>query len=155
MFLGVSGDLPTTSYVKMVEIWLLFSLMVPFISVLLHIYIDNLRVSSWKNCIQQSFFVLLSFQDDDDRTINHHGVERPVGGPESNTVQVKPAHGSLISRNEKVEFEARKQFYKSLVHGEKKMKKIERLVFIGKVVFPIFIISFSAVYFFYGLSKMT
>ena len=45
MFLGVSGDLPTTSYVKMVEIWLLFSLMVPFISVLLHIYIDNLRVS--------------------------------------------------------------------------------------------------------------
>ena len=99
---------------------------------------------------------MLSFQDDDDRTINHHGVERPVGGPESNTVQqVKPAHGSLISRNEKVEFEARKQFYKSLVHGEKKMKKIERLVFIGKVVFPIFIISFSAVYFFYGLSKMT
>ena len=45
MFLGVSGDLPTTSYVKMVEVWLLFSLMVPFISVLLHIYIDNLRVS--------------------------------------------------------------------------------------------------------------
>ena len=56
MFLGVSGDLPTTSYVKMVEIWLLFSLMVPFISVLLHIYIDNLRVSLLKNCFQQSLF---------------------------------------------------------------------------------------------------
>ena len=47
MFLGVSGELPTTSYVKMVEVWLLFTLMVPFISVLLHIYIDSLRVSSY------------------------------------------------------------------------------------------------------------
>ena len=44
IFLGVSGDLPTTSYVKYVEIWLLFSLFVPFIYVLLHIFIDNLRV---------------------------------------------------------------------------------------------------------------
>ena len=44
IFLGVSGDLPTTSYVKYVEVWLLFSLFVPFIYVLLHIYIDNLRV---------------------------------------------------------------------------------------------------------------
>ena len=44
IFLGVSGDLPTTSYVKFVEIWLLFCLFVPFIYVLLHIYIDSLRV---------------------------------------------------------------------------------------------------------------
>ena len=45
IFLGVSGDLPTTSYVKYVEVWLLFCLFIPFIYVLLHIYIDNLRVS--------------------------------------------------------------------------------------------------------------
>ena len=44
IFLGVSGELPTTSYVKYVEIWLLFCLFVPFIYVLLHIFIDNLRV---------------------------------------------------------------------------------------------------------------
>ena len=44
IFLGVSGDLPTTSYVKYVEIWLLFCLFVPFIYVLLHIFIDSLRV---------------------------------------------------------------------------------------------------------------
>ena len=44
IFLGVSGDLPTTSYVKYVEIWLLFSLFVPFIYVLLHIFIDSMRV---------------------------------------------------------------------------------------------------------------
>ena len=46
IFLGVSGDLPTTSYVKYVEVWLIFCLFVPFIYVLLHIYIDNLRVRS-------------------------------------------------------------------------------------------------------------
>ena len=45
IFLGVSGDLPTTSYVKYVEVWLLFCLFIPFIYVLLHIYIDSLRVS--------------------------------------------------------------------------------------------------------------
>ena len=44
IFLGVSGDLPTTSYIKYVELWLLFCLFVPFIYVLLHIYIDSLRV---------------------------------------------------------------------------------------------------------------
>ena len=46
IFLGVSGDLPTTSYVKYVEIWLLFCLFVPFVYVLLHIYIDSLRVGN-------------------------------------------------------------------------------------------------------------
>ena len=44
IFLGVSSDLPTTSYIKYVEIWLLICLFVPFIYVLLHIYIDSLRV---------------------------------------------------------------------------------------------------------------
>lgn len=53
MFLGVSGDLPTTSYVKMVEVWLLFTLMVPFISVLLHIYIDSLRVSVTRDSVHR------------------------------------------------------------------------------------------------------
>ena len=48
IFLGVSGDLPTTSYIKMIEIWLLFCLFIPFTYVLLHIHIDNLRVSQCK-----------------------------------------------------------------------------------------------------------
>ena len=39
-----------------------------------------------------------------------------------------PATANLISRNEKVEYEARKQFYKSLEYQKTKMKKIERLV---------------------------
>ena len=45
MYLSVAGSLPQTSYVKMIEIWLLFTLMVPFVEVLLHVYMDSLRVS--------------------------------------------------------------------------------------------------------------
>ena len=60
MFISVSGSLPKTSYIKMVDYWLIFTLMLPFVEVLLHTYIESLN-------------------DDEDRTINHHGVEMPVG----------------------------------------------------------------------------
>ena len=35
-FLGISQSLPVTSYVKMVDIWMLFTLTVPFLEVVLH-----------------------------------------------------------------------------------------------------------------------
>ena len=54
MFINVSNNLPKTSYMKMMDVWLLFNLMYPFIVVLLHTYMDTLR-------------------SDDDREINHHG----------------------------------------------------------------------------------
>ena len=54
MFINVSNSLPKTSYMKMVDAWLLFNLLYPFIVVLLHTYMDTLR-------------------NDDDREINHHG----------------------------------------------------------------------------------
>ena len=54
MFINVSNSLPKTSYMKMVDAWLLFNLMYPFTVVLLHTYMDTIR-------------------NDDDREINHHG----------------------------------------------------------------------------------
>ena len=54
MFINVSNNLPKTSYMKMVDVWLLFNLLYPFIVVLIHTYMDTLR-------------------NDDDREINHHG----------------------------------------------------------------------------------
>ena len=64
LFISVSGTLPTTSYVKLVDVWLIFSQAVPFITVLLHTWMDTKRV-------------------DEDRAINHHGVSRPVGKKEN------------------------------------------------------------------------
>ena len=54
MFISTSTSLPTTSYIKMVDIWLLFNLFLPFLVVLLHTYMDTLR-------------------DEEDREVNHHG----------------------------------------------------------------------------------
>ena len=63
MFISVSNNLPTTAYVKMIDIWLIFNLTIPFVEVLLHTYMDYYR-------------------DDTDREINHHGKTITVGDDE-------------------------------------------------------------------------
>ena len=60
MFINVSNSLPKTSYMKMVDAWLLFNLLYPFIVVLIHTYMDTLR-------------------NDEDREINHHGKTITIG----------------------------------------------------------------------------
>ena len=39
----VSEKLPPTSYIKTIDIWLLFNLSVPFALILLHTYMDKLK----------------------------------------------------------------------------------------------------------------
>ena len=83
--------------------------------------------------------------------MNHHGGEKEAGpDPQGNIIKVSPL--DLISRNEKVEFEARKQFYEDLIYSKRKEKQIERLQFVGKTVFPLLIILFCGIYFLYGFS---
>ena len=59
------------------------------------------------------------FQEENGRTVNHHGGEKEASSSDTegreigNVIKVSPA--DLISRNEKVEFEARKEFYEKLV----------------------------------------
>ena len=54
LFISVFNSLPTTAYVKMIDIWLIFNLFVPFSEVILHTLMDSLR-------------------EDTDRNVNHHG----------------------------------------------------------------------------------
>ena len=58
MFISVSNNLPTISYVKMIDIWLLGSLFLPFFEIILHTYMDILR---------------------NDYEVNHHGKTKKVG----------------------------------------------------------------------------
>ena len=60
LFISVSQSLPPTAYVKMIDIWLIFAQLVPFAEVLLHTWMDSLRVS-------------------EDREVNHHGTSVKVG----------------------------------------------------------------------------
>ena len=46
LFINVSNNLPKTSYMKMVDVWLLFNLILPFIVVLIHTKKDTLRNDS-------------------------------------------------------------------------------------------------------------
>ena len=94
MFISVSNNLPTTAYVKMIDIWLIFNLLLPFILVLLHTYMDSLRTDSKG--------------DGEAREVNHHGKTISVGGDKS--VQVVPATTKerdvgLIHRDERLELQ--------------------------------------------------
>ena len=60
MFISINNSLPQTAYIRMVDIWLIFNLMIPFILVLVHTYIDTLRNEMVLN-------------DGEGREINHHG----------------------------------------------------------------------------------
>ena len=59
MFINISNQLPRTSYIKMIDVWLIFSLIVPFVEVLLHTYKESQRKQ-------------------EEREVNHHGSIRKV-----------------------------------------------------------------------------
>ena len=40
---SISTNLPSTAYIKMIDIWLLFGLFKPFIDIIMHTYIETLR----------------------------------------------------------------------------------------------------------------
>ena len=42
-YLKVNEGLPATAYIKMIDIWLIFNLVVPFILIVIHTYMDTLR----------------------------------------------------------------------------------------------------------------
>merc|ERR1719347_1394991 len=63
LFISVSSSLPLTAYVKMVDVWLIFAQVIPWIEVLLHTLTDMMRT-----------------EGEEGREINHHGKTITVGG---------------------------------------------------------------------------
>ena len=61
MFISISNNLPQTAYVKMIDVWLLFNLLKPFVDIIVQTYIETLRT------------------DKEEREINHHGKTIKVG----------------------------------------------------------------------------
>ena len=43
LFIGTSNALPRTSYIKMIDIWLLVSLIIPFLEMILHTMLNRLH----------------------------------------------------------------------------------------------------------------
>ena len=144
MFISVSNNLPRTSYIKMMDIWLIFTLLLPFMEVLLHTYIDYLR-------------------NDDEREINHHGTTiKPNQEEEEQSItnvlpaptQITNINLDLVSRNEKTQVTALKNHYSDL--EEKRIKNEKRLKFCLKfalVYNPIAVLTFVSVYWILGLKE--
>ena len=70
LFISVSQSLPQTAYVKMVDIWLIFAQVVPFVEVLIHTWIDMMRT-----------------EGEEGREVNHHGKTITVGGDQGSIVE--------------------------------------------------------------------
>ena len=84
----------------MIDIWLIFNLLLPFILVLLHTFIDSLRTESSNDNGEEA------------RMINHHGTSIPVGGTDIPSEPIANDNlfdrkASLIHRNEAVEVQVR------------------------------------------------
>ena len=43
LFIGISDTLPRTAYIKMIDIWLIVSIMIPFLEVILHTMMNKLH----------------------------------------------------------------------------------------------------------------
>ena len=144
MFINVSNNLPKTSYIKMMDVWLIFNLLLPFMEVLLHTYMDYLR-------------------NDDEREINHHGTTiKPNSDEENfdddlNVTKVLPLKNlDLVSRNEETQVTALKNHYANLEKEERSKRNLRRLTLcmrFAHVYNPIAALSFVSIYWILGLRQ--
>ena len=148
MFINVSNNLPKTSYIKMMDVWLIFNLLLPFMEVLLHTYMDYLR-------------------NDDEREINHHGTTIKPNNEEDNKddeqgiTKVLPINNTemnlnLISRNEEIQVNALKTHYANLEKEKRSKRNLRRLALCMKfahVYNPVAALSFVSIYWILGLRQ--
>ena len=140
MLISVSNNLPKTAYIKMIDVWLLSSLIKPFLDIMLQTYINYLR-------------------DDSSREINHHGQPRKVEDDNTgvNLVQVAPFDqkmelSKLKSVDEKIQREALKELYARDV-GKKRTNKIAKMRKISTKLNPAACCVFVLVYWTIGMRQ--
>ena len=73
MFISVSQNLPKTAYIEMIDSWLIFNLLKPFVDIIIQTYIESLRVAE---------------------EINHHGTAISVENREENSNENRK--GSMV-----------------------------------------------------------
>ena len=86
-FASVMEKLPATSYVRLVDIWLIFCQLIPFIEVNALYFCKVI-----KDMFKVSLTTIAELYNEDDNTINHHGFTRKVGMEEE---KVKIDHTTI------------------------------------------------------------
>merc|ERR1719397_40295 len=147
MFVSVCNDLHRTSYIKMVDIWLVFNLFIPFLEVLLHTYKDNLQVEDREvnhhgSAVKVEDFDKKRLEKDPAKLVDMESVEvnqRNVESVEINKRNVRLVD-EVFSADEEVQTKALKSYYEEARLSEE--KKLEVVEFVAKVVNPIIIVAF-------------
>ena len=92
LFISVSQSLPQTAYVKAVDVWLIFSMFVPFVEVLVHTWIDMMRT-----------------EGEEGREVNHHGKTITVGGDQDTMVEDLESEKKLFTDRKSADILDKKQ----------------------------------------------
>merc|ERR1712012_312430 len=124
MFLSISTNLPPTAYIKMMDIWLLFSLLKPFVDILVQTYIETLR------------------ENPDEGKENGGDSKKDAWSPPVND-------DSLKSRNEKDQQMAMKAFYNSTKN--RNLRKIKLCQAFLRIVYPAFSVLFIILFWMVGM----
>ena len=75
-FIGLSSSLPTTSYVKMIDVWMIFTMTFPLFEVSLHTYKESLK-----------------------KSLSQSGMRLPPTPPKVSQASVVPTTGEKIVRD--------------------------------------------------------
>ncbi|XP_023325929.1 uncharacterized protein LOC111699471 isoform X1 [Eurytemora carolleeae] len=151
LFISVSASLPPTAYIKMIDVWLIFSQLIPFCQVILHTFIDMYRESEEREVNRHGTAfvigedgVMRPKEEEQPSKMMFQRTVTPVG------VSVIPAwEKNLTNIDEKVQTEAVKSFYEN-ASAEGFMARFGDLI--PKVLMPVVTFIFSLGYWWYGLS---
>ena len=95
VFTSVMDKLPPTAYIKMVDVWLIFGQLIPFLETVLLTVMEYLREGENGNPQVREWSRALRVQRILRQVINHHGTMRAVLDDDSRTVSA--ASMNLVS----------------------------------------------------------
>ena len=134
MYIAVVASLPVTSYIKMIEIWLLFNLIVPFIDVCICCYVDYIRTN---------------LEEDNNNVPVTDDSEKEKNGDETNYT-----FEDLVHNDELIQDSALKDYYaKATVKDETQKKIMNACIFFSRTIKPIIILIFVLIYWGSGLIR--
>ena len=105
LFISVAQSLPPTAYVKMIDVWLIFAQIVPFMEVLLYSWIEIHR-------------------SDEDREINHHGFAINVEDHHAPITMVEPY---VIEKEDKDNIATRQEYEMANIQKKKRDYRMVKL----------------------------
>ena len=133
MYIAVVASLPVTSYIKMIEIWLLFNLIIPFIDVCICCYVDYIRTNLEEENNNAS---TSSVEDEKKKDDNNFTFE------------------DLVHNDELIQDSALKDYYaKATVKDETQRKIMNACIFFSRTIKPIIILIFVCIYWGSGLIR--